>query len=761
VDFVNIPIDGAKFSSDTTIYWYGTDVDGYIKYFKYAVVEESLIVSDPIDYIETTPEDSVPWVTLTVTLDDTQTKEKIKMSANVKDPVRNYKSSYIFLTAVDNDGAMAWPPVYRKFYKNNHFPDTKLATNFIYLPYINDTAYGLSLLEGVTANFTGFDKIDYPQNPPAFNFHWKIFGPYDSLEMVKINNDYVDSVFLDKYGDIHNIGDSTVELTIDTSFTVDTTITIDPPDTLIDTTDTVIDTTFIITRYNPKVDLSDLGVWNQFIKIDSFSSDLNRMIEESNNPLTGSNWTTDTKANIYDVFRNQNLSPEADTTMKMYFVIWCKAQDDSQVEDPVPAFNWISVIDPKSERDVIVLDFSNYGGYNWPKMPNISWGGTLTPSDWPTVVKDVYGRLINNWKPGSFDTSNYLPNVHLSFKDGTSQDIEYSKYKCTQDYFAINALGLPPAPETGVNFVSLRDILKHKIILIIKDSPGSGLSFSATTYIPVEQFVLQGISAGRRVWSMMRTPFLNSIEAYPQMLEMPIEFMSTFSIAKIYYTSWGGFIAYNPGNQDWLRFYGREYGELGQIRIEDCIGANSILPNVLPDLKVDTNLLEDRYVWREGFGILQYPFRWPYDGSMIAGAYPEVGYIEKFYGAEALYVYNSKHGKSQPVFPIPYETHGNNSLRVGFTEESDGKVVAVRLDAMPYFRTSHFSFTFIPMDSTSIQPAFNEMMDWLAINLYPTANKPSAVHAPGFDANRFKRMIRESNETINQEIMNRLQNKTY
>ena len=27
VDFVNIPIEGALFSTDTTVYWYGTDVD--------------------------------------------------------------------------------------------------------------------------------------------------------------------------------------------------------------------------------------------------------------------------------------------------------------------------------------------------------------------------------------------------------------------------------------------------------------------------------------------------------------------------------------------------------------------------------------------------------------------------------------------------------------------------------------------------------------------------------------------------------------
>jgi len=77
VDFVNIPVEGAKFSTDTTIYWYGTDVDGFIKYFKLAVIESTTVGADPLAYLNRTPEDSVPWKILDVTLDNPATKQKV------------------------------------------------------------------------------------------------------------------------------------------------------------------------------------------------------------------------------------------------------------------------------------------------------------------------------------------------------------------------------------------------------------------------------------------------------------------------------------------------------------------------------------------------------------------------------------------------------------------------------------------------------------------------------------------------------------
>ena len=103
VQFVNIPVAGSQFSSDTTIYWYGTDVDGFIRYFRYAVIESTVVGGDPLGFIYGNKAD-IDWTVLEVTLENPNSNSKVNMSADVKDPVRKYVSSYVFLQAIDNLG---------------------------------------------------------------------------------------------------------------------------------------------------------------------------------------------------------------------------------------------------------------------------------------------------------------------------------------------------------------------------------------------------------------------------------------------------------------------------------------------------------------------------------------------------------------------------------------------------------------------------------------------------------------------------------
>jgi len=210
VQFVNIPVEKAKFMSDTTIYWYGTDVDGFIVQFRYAVVEEEIVGSDPDAYIAGTPDSLIPWVNLDVQLDDPQTNARITMSADISDPVRTYVASYVFLQAVDNLGSKS-AVVYRLFYKNNHFPNTSITSRDANDPYVNTVTIG-GVLDGVTISWSAEDPIDYPRDPPPFQFQWRFYGPYDSLQMMELDSICVGSVFVDIYGDFYLMGDTFMSL---------------------------------------------------------------------------------------------------------------------------------------------------------------------------------------------------------------------------------------------------------------------------------------------------------------------------------------------------------------------------------------------------------------------------------------------------------------------------------------------------------------------------------------------------------------------
>jgi len=759
VDFVNIPVEGAKFSTDTTIYWYGTDVDGFIKYFKLAVIESTTVGADPLAYLNRTPEDSVPWKVLDVTLDNPATKQKVKMSADVRDPVRMYVASYVLLQAVDNLGAKS-APVSRMFRKNSHFPDTWIRINQdikvtvrdqVAIPFVNAKS-DAGVNEGIRAAFVALDKIDYPRNAPPFDFHWKLYGPYDSLEMIEVQKSYVESIFLDVYGDIYHKGDS-----LETSIKIDTTI-----DTTAVPPDTTIDTTHIKVLVDNLKSGNAYGVWNPYFYDTLLPPELNRLVEESNNPLTGDHWISDKEVSIYDVFRNQNLPPAADTTRLAYFVIWCQSRDDSKVEDPVPAYTWVSAIEPKYEREVIILDATNYGlidggSFNWPKMPGINWGKTVidtinglpdtsifTPQDWPTTVKDVYGNLINSWKPGSFDAEHFLPPVKICLDSTceTYQTIEYTRYKCTQDYFAIAPL--VGVNELGVATISLRDILKHKMILVIKDTPWGQIDFEQSLE---GQYIRKAINSGMSAWSMVRNPFAGYFDWFQGVRGVPEFYGQAFGVGLLSNTAWQGFVTYDNMRAGW-----DQYGENGQIRIEDFIGAQSLLPGQLPDISIDTALLEDRYVWYP-VGRFNFPFRWPSDGKMITGAYPEVDFVVKWYGAEALYSYVSKYGDEPSSISYVHSSIGTDSLRIGHIYppgfKYQGSVVAVRYET-PLYRTAHFSFTLLPFDSVGAKQVFNEMMDWLSLQPYLTNGVLSNSGDPSFSMEKLRRINREMDEAANQ-----------
>jgi len=732
VQFVNIPVEEARFLSDTTVYWYGTDVDGFIVQFRYAVVEEAIVGPDPIAYIAGTPDSLIPWNMLDVALDDPQTNVRITMSADIEDPVRKYVASYVFLQAIDNLGEKS-SVAYRMFFKNNHFPNTAISSRDVSDPYVNTITRG-GILDGVTINWSGSDPIDYPRNPPPFQFQWKFYGPYDSLEMVELDSLCVGSLFVDIYGDFYLHGD-TFALEGDPDTTIDIGVT--PPETTI-----TIDTTWVLVDSLGRNNA--FGQWSDFLYLDSLEeySYLNRLVDSSYDPISDDIWVYDQNTHIYDVYRNTTI----DTTSQYRFLVWCQARDDSKVPDPVPAFNWVSVIEPKFEREAIIIDATQYkyttsGFWNWPIFPQKHFPGA---SEWgrdtEPMVKHIYGQMIENWAgPGTFDFSSDMEDIRYYFEDETSCRIKYGMYKASQDYYPI--VKISGCDNFGIPSVSLRDILKHKIILIIKDNPGGDMIMDSDVMLAI----MDGLNAGMSAWSMLRSPFVSPGSQWVdtvQWQDVPASYQGYFGVINMRYSGWQGAVnkdVNNPG-----------------IRIEDFVGATPLIDedgadNIdLPHLTIDEELLKDRYLWMGGSGFGQYDLYCPDPlnppGEILIGALPEVGYVEKFLFAEARYLYESKYGNQSPFM----ERTCNRDI--GLWEKANGAVVGITYNT-GLFRTSHFSFSLLSVEEQVAQECFNSMMDWLSVQPFIQTGKISAGAAHRVNPQTFRDITDELHELKAQGLL--------
>jgi len=737
VNFVNIPVSNALFSSDTTIYWYGTDVDGFIDSFYYTVVRLTDVGSDPDAFLAGggLPMDSMGgiWNGIKVELENTGTNARIQMSADISDPVRTYVTSYVFLMAVDNKGERS-DIVYSSYAKNNHFPNTTLDVQGYRDPYINALADQQGILEGVTINFSGVDRIDYPRNPPPFEYRWKIFGPFgDSLKKF-IDSAYVTETFVDLYGDFYQHGD-----TLRYFSRLDTTI--------YDDTLEVIDTVWNEFLVDEMLGGNPYGVWQDAIlgidpKMDSMALDITDygklaeltalgnyldIPEEKYIVDSSLDWTYNTRIAVYDLFEKEELPPLGDTTRMMSFLVWCQTRDDAHVPDPVPDFRFITVIEPKFERDVVILDAGNYARasvHNWPIFPRDPWDIPIYPNFPDTsgpVVRNVLGELINNWKSGSFDAGILLPDDTIcpdTMPDCGSRNLHVArKWRngTTQDYFAIKAID--PFYDSGYASISLREILKHKIALIVKDNTSGAIGFETLEGLAL----IDGINSGMNAWIMARAAegpgFITENNVVPAS-----EILTTyFGVNRLQQSGW------------------QVRTSTGDIRIEDFIGASSLVPDEFPNLLIDTTRLESFYLWDstrcDNPDLPCYPFRDTATGEIITGAMPEVGYVVRGFGTEPLYLYKSKYGSNPPHY----------------INQREGTVVAIR-KSTDAFRTAFFCFNIMAMDEVSARQTFETMMEWLSYQPFINAGKVNANYF-GTDVSKYRNISRRMHALKKQGLL--------
>lgn len=568
VYFVNIPPDGFKFSRNPEVYWWGTDKDGLIDYYRYYVNTTEAAGADPLAYAAGLHDTMWTYVDVDSTASDPQTANIIPLSANLDDPVNTYIEQYIFLQAYDNLGASS-DIVFRRLFRNDNPPDTKIYN--VDSPYVNAVLPG-GLVTGMTFQWEGSDVKDYEEaglTAPPFEYEWTLYGPYTNAELASLITQYTKQVFVTEDAHIYYVGD--------TLFLCDTTLT----DTgVIEVCDTFPFTSATLPTALWSVDTLLLVESEDFI-----ASDFNRVNRQSSNGVDG--WVSDVSTTIYDVFNDY----PSDTTIKMQFIFWVKSRDDAGVQDLVPAFKAASCIDPKFERDVIVLDFNT----------NVPVPSRIIASPQP-ISKRLWSNFLKGWKSDIvFDTVNI---VGLS---GIAKDFINTR----------NITTIVP-----VNF-----LLSHKVMILYNDHlVRSDLVSNGVTnakFVPI----FQAMDVGINTWVTMRAPVGGSTSLfYTSEIAPSPEFRTYFGVDNAVYSGWFATAAWTSVPRG--------------PRIEDFIGAYSIDESSWPNLELDTALLHSRYMWLYG----SIGNTWI---DTIA-CLPEVDWYKRSYGTEVMYLYKSRFGNENP-----------------------------------------------------------------------------------------------------------------
>lgn len=699
VFFVNIPLEGERFSINPTVHWYGSDVDGLIDYYIYHVWIVPDSIHEPMDYIMSAP-DSL-WDTLWIdqTSDDPQTTQTISMVANLDDPVNSFVEQIVFLRAYDLEG-LGSDIVYRAFNRNDHPPETALrkASDYLDTPFV-DAEQQEGSVTGVRMRWGISDILDYSdaelQNV-RMESEWRLYGPYDdsTLEQLMMNFDTV--VFVSRDGRLYDIGDTVYRCS-----------TIITPDSIYEicfgclvemlqredwTSPGVPEISGAFqTCLTDTIRDRDFGELELMLRVrddDFLSSEYNVVVEsslaiDSLGNILGT-WIADTAASIYNVYRNY----DSDTTVRMNYVFWVRCRDDAYVPDLVPDYLSFPVINPQNERDVLLLDFHDGGGgFRAETGPRRS-PASIDP-DGITNPKRFWTDLLTDW---------------ADWRDTTiifdTTDIDGLAY-IAPDYMI-------PRRAVPLNYLPMSALLKHKMIILYHDYLEGHTAFGpGVEYV---EKLDKAINSGVNCWLTMRNARVApSLGAFP-------DFSLSFG-GSMYQRMFGVSGTVYEGWMYWANLFDMVNP---RYRIEDFVGTYALNDpahqldwgprfgkDTLPNLSIDTAMLHHFYLWLD-------PGAFVFSGwqgdSGIYGL-PGVQWSMRSFGTKPMYRYRAREGKWSPTGEQRYEF--------------EGAPVAHRLDG-GHFRTVHMNFTlpaFVPMpDDTSpeadarrsaVNDLSRKVLDWL------------------------------------------------
>ena len=673
VYFVNVPPDSTRTSRNPLIHWVGADADGQIRQFRYVVVlRDSMKIDDstyhtPNEYalgdLQSLPQSR--WTYLQVVTDpvpDPQTQGIVRMSASLTDPVNTYIPQYIYLQAIDDRGLhsdVSWKLMFR----NDNPPETYVqAVGYDELsnPFINAPTSG-GLITGVRLRWYGEDVLDYPVDPPPFQFQWKMFGPYkyDSItggEWRLLIDSFTVPVFVTNDAKVYRKGNN------DTIF-----VYCDSVDTTGDSVVSYVCEQIIVDTIAVNNNYGRLG--RLFLVDDTaFLADSLYRFVDSSRSADGTGWTNDVRDTLFNVYRNK---PQEATT-QMRFLFWARCRDDANVADLVPWYGPLGVIEPKYEREVAIIDFTKLSRAQRHNAPYRDVDGSSSKDSAYTYwhrAMDGFARACLGQDTLGFDSTDYI------YINGRGDDIE------------------------------LTALLQHKVVIAYNDDCKNSNWYGTAGISRGALKIYKAIDAGVNVWFLMRAPFRGDFQDREQSYS-PLrdrgdyQFVYYFPMEEVRYTGWSWWAG--PLFTDTSR---------RQIRIEDFEGAQVINDESFshpgwPELAVDSANLKHRLSWNPFYPLISHRDSLPY--------YAEVGWVVRRRGTDPLYLYRSRYGANHPLgtqfsyegSPVAFR-YGTSLFRTAFfcftplaMEDSSMQVVIDSIMAYLY-------------DENLVAPA--------AINRYPNA----------------------------------------
>ena len=482
----------------------------------------------------------------------------------------------------------------------NNPPQTRIVGFIENLPFINSIQPS-GPATGIRIRWEGDDIVDHPYDPPPLEFEWKLLGPYTETEYSNLLNSFRRRVFITNDAKVYRYGDPPDTIGYDTFWNVDTTVIDSIIPMLLHTSFIVCDTSWLPggTRViNCDTILIDTltgnniyGVIDTLLMVfdTAFTNSQYNLLVKSSGDEGGDTWTTDLRDSLYDVYWNH----PADTTQVSRFIFAVRSRDEGLAPDLTPAWRNLTVIDPKHERDIVVIRWSNTPDENVAIIPR---------------VQDYWFYAINNWIT----------------QTGRSGETEYNPvfdFKSASQYTQYNSM--------------LKLILQYKVAVCWQDAEVSG-AWSAQQQAAWN--VMVGLQAGTNGWVAARVPLGSfSTGAKIDTVYASSAYQYFFGVSSYTFPGWSsGF--YNTAD---------EYG-LGLPRSEDFIGTFSVDEDHWPALSVDTALLHSCYKWEGTIDPPHFPYR-PFLPEL--GALPQVGWAQPTEDAEVLYTYKSMYGPEHPMFP--------------------------------------------------------------------------------------------------------------
>jgi hypothetical protein len=184
VTLANIPIDGSRWSINPTVYWFGTDSDGHIASYEYAVIAVDTMLT--FDESGSYPlEDSTFYAGYSVpdeawnVLDEEVTSTDVLMAAPSDSAL--YQPSYFILRAVDNGGLFSGQ-VGRMFFRKNNVPVTEIVriTDNWRIVDASDDSVWFCIAEttetwaGITIEWEGSDPYDVVSGEPMLDYRYML-----------------------------------------------------------------------------------------------------------------------------------------------------------------------------------------------------------------------------------------------------------------------------------------------------------------------------------------------------------------------------------------------------------------------------------------------------------------------------------------------------------------------------------------------------------------------------------------------------------